>query len=259
MERFRKGAIRNEPEVRENISRVSSMLREMNDDDFLEAAINPKKIHLDLFRYLEGEVQGIGEYRDKGMTVRYLSEGKVLSLARLAEPEDIARLMTLWGEYLTSIVKAKPEPEIAVGVLAQAIHYFFEAHPFVDGNGRTLRIIVKELCIRCGYPISDKWTIAERPYDRHFRYALRHYRTNPALLYGGLRAFICPIAISVDAEVTRYWGSSRDCGCDQEDLFEKNSCLTKCAMDGGGGGGGGDDGDDGQSFMDWVTSILDQT
>ncbi|MBI9045600.1 MAG: Fic family protein [Anaerolineaceae bacterium] len=61
---------------------------------------------------------------------------------------EIPRLMGEWGEWL---LEAQEQDE-SISVAAQAHHRLVNIHPFVDGNGRTARLIMNLLLIKKGYP-----------------------------------------------------------------------------------------------------------
>lgn len=63
---------------------------------------------------------------------------------------EVPRLMDEWGEWLLA-AQEKDEP---ISVAAQAHHRLVNIHPFVDGNGRTARLIMNLLLIKEGYPPS---------------------------------------------------------------------------------------------------------
>jgi Fic family protein len=69
---------------------------------------------------------------------------------RFAEPEETAALMTeLLDWYKTKSSEADTNPII----LASEFHYkFIRIHPFDDGNGRTVRILLNFILMRFGYP-----------------------------------------------------------------------------------------------------------
>ena len=63
---------------------------------------------------------------------------------------EVSRLMDEWGGWLLK-AQEKDEP---ISVAAQAHHRLVNIHPFIDGNGRTARLIMNLLLIKEGYPPS---------------------------------------------------------------------------------------------------------
>ena len=61
---------------------------------------------------------------------------------------EVPRLMDEWGAWLLEAQK-QDEP---ITISAQAHHRLVNIHPFVDGNGRTARLIMNLLLIKEGYP-----------------------------------------------------------------------------------------------------------
>lgn len=61
---------------------------------------------------------------------------------------EIPQLMAEWGQWLLETQKM----EDPINVSAQAHHRLVNIHPFVDGNGRTARLIMNLLLIKEGYP-----------------------------------------------------------------------------------------------------------
>jgi len=61
---------------------------------------------------------------------------------------EVPRLMNEWGAWLLEAQK-QDEP---ICIAAQAHHRLVNIHPFVDGNGRTARLIMNLILIKEGYP-----------------------------------------------------------------------------------------------------------
>jgi len=70
--------------------------------------------------------------------------------APITPPESwqIANLMLEWGDWLAG-VENDSQP---IAIAAQAHHRLVAIHPFVDGNGRTARLVMNLLLMRKGYP-----------------------------------------------------------------------------------------------------------
>ena len=70
--------------------------------------------------------------------------------ARLIPPDPwkISDLMSAWSEWVAS-AGALLHP---VSLAAQAHHRLAAIHPFIDGNGRTARLVINLLLMKQGYP-----------------------------------------------------------------------------------------------------------
>lgn len=69
--------------------------------------------------------------------------------------ESVAAQMTELCDWLQGVTGDAPRGELDAILLAAAAHtWFVRIHPFVDGNGRTARILMNLLLMRHGYPIA---------------------------------------------------------------------------------------------------------
>lgn len=64
------------------------------------------------------------------------------------ESWEVSQRMTEWGDWLNSAKKNTYPVELA----AQAHHRLVAIHPFVDGNGRTARLVMNLILFQHGYP-----------------------------------------------------------------------------------------------------------
>lgn len=65
-------------------------------------------------------------------------------------PQKMAEL----GDYVQSVTSADPDIRDLPILTATVVHaWLARIHPFIDGNGRTSRILMNLIFIRCGYPI----------------------------------------------------------------------------------------------------------
>ena len=64
------------------------------------------------------------------------------------ESWQITSLMAEWGDWVTSAERSIHP----VALAAQAHHRLVAIHPFIDGNGRTARLVMNLLLMRRGYP-----------------------------------------------------------------------------------------------------------
>ena len=117
-----------------------------------------------------------------------LSESKIKnihSLVLMDQPEDRGvfrkipvRIMGAYtepvqpyliGPKITELLAANEERKASMNVIERIARFHLEfegIHPFIDGNGRTGRLIMNLDLIRCGYPAIDvKFTDRRRYYD----------------------------------------------------------------------------------------------
>lgn len=66
------------------------------------------------------------------------------------ESWEIPQRMTEWGDWLKSWEKKIHPVELA----AQAHHRLVAIHPFIDGNGRTARLVMNLILFKQGYPLA---------------------------------------------------------------------------------------------------------
>ena len=75
----------------------------------------------------------------------------------------------LIGPKITELLAANEERKASMNVIERIARFHLEfegIHPFIDGNGRTGRLIMNLDLIRCGYPAIDvKFTDRRRYYD----------------------------------------------------------------------------------------------
>ena len=84
-------------------------------------------------------------------------------------------MMDTWGQWLAE-QKGKLGP---VALAAMAHHKLVEIHPFIDGNGRTARLVMNVILMRAGYPPAIIATINRQQY---YRVLSQADRNNPVPL-----------------------------------------------------------------------------
>lgn len=95
---------------------------------------------------------------------RYRETQVQIAGAAFTPPESwlVPNLMTEWGDWL--IAEGKTSHPV---VLAAVAHYRLVAiHPFIDGNGRTARLVMNLILMRAGYPPTVIQKINRRQYYR---------------------------------------------------------------------------------------------
>lgn len=171
---------------------LMAWLRSQKNEEFIETIKNPVEVHARIFADMERKGrQYAGVVRSQKMVVRYLTEGRVQRKSRLLPPEKMNDVLSLYRGVVDDIASRDSFDDGSVVVdLCNAMFLFFKAHPFLDGNGHVMRAVVKAMCERFGIPLSEAWTIHPRPYDRHFSYCIRHFRSNPYLFFGAVSQFV---------------------------------------------------------------------
>lgn len=71
-------------------------------------------------------------------------------------PEEISIKMEEYATWLSSVTSCEPEAGSKNAILHAAVAHtwFVTIHPFIDGNGRTARLILNLMLMRAGFPIA---------------------------------------------------------------------------------------------------------
>jgi len=95
---------------------------------------------------------------------RYRETQVRIAGAAFIPPESwlVPNLMTEWSEWLLAEEKHNNPIELA----ALAHHRLVAIHPFIDGNGRTARLVMNLILMRAGYPPTVIQRINRRQYYR---------------------------------------------------------------------------------------------
>ena len=95
---------------------------------------------------------------------RYRETQVQIAGAAFTPPESwqVPNLMTEWGDWLAS----EETTSHPVTLAAQAHHRLVAIHPFIDGNGRTARLVMNLILMRAGYPPTVIQRINRRQYYR---------------------------------------------------------------------------------------------
>lgn len=95
---------------------------------------------------------------------RYRETQVRIAGAAFIPPESwlVPNLMTEWGDWLATEEKQSHPVELA----ALAHHRLVAIHPFIDGNGRTARLLMNLILLRAGYPPTVIQRINRRQYYR---------------------------------------------------------------------------------------------
>ncbi len=136
---------------REAIAYVESLVQK---DEFL-TPYHVRQIHALVLKNIDDA--GAGRYRQTPVQIAGAPHTP-------PEPWDVPRLMDAWGAWL----KQAAAGEHPVVLAALAHHRLVAIHPFVDGNGRTARLVMNLLLMQAGYPP----TVIERVHRQGYSRAL---------------------------------------------------------------------------------------
>lgn len=106
-------------------------------------------------------------------------------------PPDWSKVIKLMDELIKELAQSKMHP---VETAAFLHHRFVEVHPFIDGNGRVVRLLTNLYLIARGYP-----PIVLKTEDRR-----KYYKFLKAADAGNLAPFTNFIAKAVDESLTMY-------------------------------------------------------
>jgi len=102
-------------------------------------------IHREILKGIDNEFAG--KYRNSPVYIR-TSEGKIKHFPEFQEVPQLINNLLNWLR--------EKEMQLHPVLLASEFHYRFVAiHPFVDGNGRTSRLLMNLLLIQAGYPMAN--------------------------------------------------------------------------------------------------------
>lgn len=155
-----------------------------------------QEIHKRLVQNVRGDQGQPGRYR---MVQNYVVNGKTRKVIYTPPaPEDVPALMGQLTRWLGTETDIHP---VLVAAIAQ--FQLVHIHPFVDGNGRTSRLLSTLCLYKSGYDFKRLFTISEY-YDRDrmaFYNAIQNVRNEHMDLTGWLEYFVTGLATQLD-EVT---------------------------------------------------------
>jgi Fic family protein len=117
-----------------------------------------KEIHAILVRDVRGGTLEPGNYRTVQNAIANSVTGEIIYTP--PPPEEVPGLMVEFVDWLNT------ETDISPVLLAGIAHFrFVDIHPFIDGNGRTTRLLCTLILYRGGYDFKRLFSLSEY-YDR---------------------------------------------------------------------------------------------
>ncbi len=134
-------------------------------------------------------------------------------------PESVPPEMRDFAAWLS---RTMADPAVPAVVVAAAAHaWFAQIHPFVDGNGRTGRILMNLVLMRRGYPIA---VITKD--DRQ-----RYYDALEVSQVGDLTPFLTLIVESVEEALAEWESAAEERAAEREDIQGWAALLNRPALD----------------------------
>ena len=145
-----------------------------------------RQIHALILRGIEDEFAG--KYRQTEVRI---SGSKYVPPAPSLLPQQMAEL----GEYVAAVTDLdRPNVDLPILCAAAAHAWLAQLHPFIDGNGRTARVLMNLILMRRGYP-----SCIIRREDR-----LRYYDALEASQVGDLTALIDLVCENIEESLDEW-------------------------------------------------------
>ena len=148
-----------------------------------------------------------GVFRNRQVVVGNLRTGRVVYTPPLAD--QVTRLVKIFLEWFLSPTALELDPVIHAGIS----HYeIARIHPFIDGNGRTARVLASLILYIRGFDLKGYFTLDDY-YDndrRAYYDALKTVDAETQDLTQWLEYFTEGVAVSIDAVKKKVIGLSKD-------------------------------------------------
>ena len=171
-------------------ARCSALLTEIIADPERRQAIlsDPRDLHRELFADFAPprHSEYAGGYR--GASGTSLLDRRILADSQLdsglqyefCQPSDVPeRMKRLLRETKSCLGDASADDFGKLLALTYTFCWFGKIHPFLDGNGHVQRAIFAAMATEFGYPLSARFVIHPRPYDRLLATALEIFTCAP--------------------------------------------------------------------------------
>ena len=154
-----------------------------------EIIANPRNLHRELFTSFAppGHDQYAGTYRGTlgtALVNRRISSESLIEPGGQYEfclPDEVPTLMNQLLEHThVWLADTKVDDYGKLLGLAYTFCWFGKIHPFLDGNGHVQRAIFAAMATDFGYPLSPRFAIHPRPFDRLLATALEIFTRAPA-------------------------------------------------------------------------------
>jgi len=148
-----------------------------------------------------------GVFRKRQVVVKNRQTGEIVFTPPLAE--DVSRLVDNFFEWFNSREADATDPVIEAGIT----HYeIVRIHPFIDGNGRTSRVMATLVLYRRAFDVKRFFALDDYyDHDRRAYYAaLRGVDQKTLDITGWLEYFTDGVAISIEVVRKRVIGLSKD-------------------------------------------------
>ncbi|MEA1907423.1 MAG: Fic family protein [Euryarchaeota archaeon] len=169
-------------------------------DDFLE-------VHRVVTKDTLENPEDVGAFRDRQVFVGNRITGEIVFMP--PPTDQVPGLVDAFLEWFNSGETEEIDPVIAAGVT----HYeIARIHPFIDGNGRTARVMATLTLYKRGFDLKRFFALDDYyDHDRRSYYAALR-RVDPATLdlTGWLEYFTGGVAVSIKAVRDRVLGLSKD-------------------------------------------------
>jgi len=172
-------------------AQCGNLLNEIVTDSSRRRSIltKPQELHRELFASFvpPGFDEYAGTYRGTLGTLlvgrettspSQLHNGSYAFCASSDVPERIERLLDETRGFLYDTNSKANDYQNLLG-LAYTFCWFGKIHPFLDGNGHVQRAIFAAMATEFGYPLSARFAIHPRPYDRLLATALEIFTRAP--------------------------------------------------------------------------------
>jgi Fic family protein len=125
---------------------------------------------LDVHRFL---TKNIPFFENSGNSGKYRTVDVYIGHETCPSPLMLNNLMSDWFEFAKKIMKDAENGIVTNLNAALSVHHYFETiHPFIDGNGRTGRLLLQKVLVELGEdPVIIRFDDRSEYYD-----AIQHFR-----------------------------------------------------------------------------------
>lgn len=172
-------------------ARCAELLAQIISDPALRQRIvaDPRSLHSHLFLRFAPPTnpEYAGTYRGTPATTL---ESRIMSAPselgpeaefQFVPPSEVPeRMQTLLEDTSSLLSDPSNDHTGQLLVLSHTFCWFGKIHPFLDGNGHVQRALFAAMAIEFGLPLSKRFAIHPRPYDRLLATALEKFTRSPA-------------------------------------------------------------------------------